>query len=72
MKAFLIILIVELIIVLPYWYIISLKFKGEMKSSKQCAHNDCTEVTVSSAVTCETIHTICDDCSEILNIRTDC
>lgn len=31
-----------------------------------------TDVVVQSHVTCEVIHTICDDCSAVLNIRTDC
>lgn len=38
----------------------------------KCPHLNKTDVTVESNVTCETIHTICDDCGKILNVRTDC
>ena len=37
-----------------------------------CPHINVTGVVVESSVTCETIHTICDDCKKVLNIRTDC
>lgn len=38
-----------------------------------CPHSgNKTDVTVKSTVTCETIHTYCDDCGEVLNVRTDC
>jgi len=39
----------------------------------QCPHQgEKTDVVVNSCVTCETIHTICDDCGEVLNTKTDC
>lgn len=41
-------------------------------NATDCPHTDRTDVVVSSSVTCETIHTICDDCSAVLNTRTDC
>lgn len=37
-----------------------------------CPHVNKTDVTVHSCVTCETVHTICDDCGEVLNVRHDC
>jgi len=37
-----------------------------------CPHYEKTDVTVSSNVTCETVHTICDACGKVLNVRTDC
>lgn len=39
----------------------------------QCPHHgEKTDVVVNSCVTCETVHTICDDCGEVLNTKTDC
>lgn len=38
----------------------------------ECAHLECTDVVVESNVTCETIHTICDDCGKIIRKRTEC
>lgn len=39
----------------------------------QCPHKgQKTDVVVNSCVTCETIHTVCDDCGEVLNVKTDC
>jgi len=39
----------------------------------QCPHKDQkTDVVINSCVTCETIHTVCDDCGEVLNVKTDC
>jgi len=38
-----------------------------------CPHTgEKTDVTVESNVTCETIHTICDDCGKVLKVRIDC
>lgn len=38
----------------------------------KCEHYNQTEVVVWAAATCEEIHTICDDCSALLKVRTDC
>lgn len=38
----------------------------------KCPHLHTTDVVVSSAVNCEEIHTICDDCSKVLKRRVDC
>lgn len=38
----------------------------------KCPHLNTTDVVVSSAVNCEEVHTICDDCSKVLKRRTDC
>lgn len=37
-----------------------------------CPHENQSKVNVSSAVNCETIHTVCDDCSQVLNVEIDC
>jgi len=38
-----------------------------------CPHQgEKTDVVVNSCVTCETVHTICDDCGEVLNVKVDC
>lgn len=38
----------------------------------ECEHPNQTEVVVWASATCEEIHTICDDCSALLKVRTDC
>jgi len=39
----------------------------------QCPHTgEKTDVVVNSCVTCETVHTVCDDCGQVLNVRHDC
>lgn len=40
--------------------------------TNNCKHNEKTDVTVCSCVTCETIHTICDDCGSVLNVKVEC
>lgn len=37
-----------------------------------CPHIEKTDVVVESNVTCEVVHTICDDCGQVLNTRIDC
>jgi len=38
-----------------------------------CPHTgEKTDVCVASCVTCETIHTVCDDCGTVLNVKIDC
>lgn len=43
-----------------------------LKAAKNCPHFNETDQVVTSNVTCETIHTVCEDCGTITNIRTDC
>ena len=38
----------------------------------QCPHIEKTDVIVNATVTCEEVWTVCDNCSEVLNKRTDC
>jgi len=48
-----------------YWYdetqVITCPHQGEK-----------TDVVINASVTCETIHTVCDDCGQVLNVRIDC
>lgn len=38
-----------------------------------CQHqSEKTDVVINTCVTCETIHTICDNCGKILNVKIDC
>ncbi|WP_435135772.1 hypothetical protein [Formosa sp. A9] len=38
-----------------------------------CLHDaEKSDVVICCTVTCETIHTLCDQCGQILNIRTEC
>lgn len=37
-----------------------------------CKHKNKTDVVVWVTTVCEQVHTICDDCETVLNIRTDC
>lgn len=37
-----------------------------------CPHINQRLVTESSAVNCETVHTVCSDCGKVLNIEVDC
>lgn len=44
-----------------------------LKPTTECRHEgDKTLVTVQSAVTCETVQTICDDCGGILETNIEC
>ena len=38
----------------------------------ECSHLNKSLVTVSSSVNCETVHTVCDDCSKVLKVEIDC
>ncbi|WP_166964669.1 hypothetical protein [Yeosuana marina] len=38
----------------------------------ECPHLNKSLVTVSSSVNCETVHTVCDDCSKVLKVEHDC
>ena len=55
-------------------YFIDWLFKDEYERLFTiCPHDgDKTDMVVNVACTCETIYTICDDCDEVLNIKTDC
>lgn len=82
MKTFLLILVVIAIIVYVFGLISLFCFDDEDPDIDwmdnyavvACPHppDHRTDVVVASSVTCETIHTICDDCSAVLNTRTDC
>lgn len=42
-------------------------------AKQNCPHEgEKTDVIIDSAVTCEVIHTICDDCSQVLNVKIEC
>lgn len=45
-------------------------YKNDKK--EECPHKNKSLVVVNSVVTCETVHTICNDCKKVLKIETNC
>ena len=80
MKTFLLIIFVFAVIIYVYGLISLFCFDDQDPDQYwldnyaviECPHINVSDVVVNSTVTCETVHTICDDCSKVLNVRTDC